>query len=190
MLFIKYFLFFIFSIFPLLFYAQETAMTSPKMSHLTRLEGGTSVGGSGSVYFFTYNGGSHFQVAHGVRVNSYSAVLAALGLEVYETGTLLPLTIQADRNFGKRGRQLLKVHGGYAFEFSNHADTNYRQQGGLAAGMEYGWYLFKKPKLGLFTTVGYRFRRSVLVYQPFANSPEIKNNTNNHFISLNAGIEF
>lgn len=171
-------------------FAQKIENNTEKKQRITRLEGGISVGGSGSVYFFTYNSGSNFQAMHGVQLTDQSAVLLGIGVEKYVIGTLLPLTVQVDQNLGRRNRQIFKIHGGHAFEFSNNADTNYQQKGGLAAGIDYGWYLFKRPKMRLYTTFGYRFRRTVLVYKPFANNPEIRNYTNNHLIGINGGVEF
>lgn len=170
---------------PVEFTAQEASRR-----HLTRLEGGISVGGSGSVYFFAYDSGVHFQMAHGLCLDERSNILAAAAYENYRDGNLLPLTLQADRTFGKNAHQLLKIHAGYAFGFNHGADTNYDYRGGAAAGAEYGWYLWKGKKMRLFMLFAYRFRRNAIVYRPFENAQSIRNRRDSHLLGINAGIEF
>lgn len=173
-------------------FSQEQNITSSSMKkeHITRVEGGLAVGGSGSVYFFAYNSGQYFQVSHGVRLNERSVISLAAAFESYSSGNLLPLSFYADRNFGKRSNQILKIHVGYSFGFANRANNNYQHKGGLAGGINYGWYLFKRPNVRMFTTFGYSFRRTVLVYSPFENRPQIRNRLDNHFLGINAGFEF
>lgn len=156
----------------------------------TRLSGDYKIGGTGDVYFFTYNGGLGFSAAQGYRISERFSLAGEISFEQLKDANLLPLTLAAEHHFGKKRKRFLKIHLGYAFGFTNGVYENYGVGGGLATGADYGFYLLKTENIRLLASFGYHFRRSGLKYRPFTGGAEIHDRLDNHFVSLRTGIEF
>ena len=181
--------FFLFLYLPSVLPAQITDNSFREKS-FTRLSGDYKIGGTGDVYFFTYNGGLGFSAARGYRFSDRFSLAAEVSFEQLKDANLLPLTLTAARHFGKKRKRFLQLHLGYAVGFTNGVYENYSVGGGIATGADYGFYLFKGEKMRLLASFGYHFRRSRLTYRPFAGGSEIHDRLDNHFVSLRSGIEF
>ena len=167
--------------------SQAAPANSGRLIH--EIEGGYFVGGSGSVYFFTYNSGLSLSYSTGWKLNDDVSLSGTIGIEQNIEGTLFPLLAKFKKDLGKRKNQFLSLHGGYALGSGEDENSSFKYGGGLAGGIAYGVYLFKFKKIKMFSELGYKLRQVNLKFEPFDGGGTTTNKLDNHFLRLQIGFQ-
>ena len=163
--------------------------TTPKRL-VHEIETGFFVGGSGSVYFFTYNSALSLSVATGWQLQEDVTLMGAIGIEQNLEGTLYPLTANLKKYFGERNNQFATLQAGYSFGSGENENSSFGYGGGLAAGLSYGHNLVRIKTSKIYAQMGYKLRQTNLTFQPFDGSGTINDKLDNHFLALQLGIQF
>ena len=151
---------------------------------------GYFVGGTGTVYFFTYNRGLSAKLAVGKSVTEDVLISGSIALEDNQEGRLYPLLANLKKSFGKDTNQFVNFQAGYAWGSSENQNDDFEYQGGVAAGLSYGVNLLSIKETDVYAQMGYRLRQSIVTFQAFEGGKSVSSNLDNHFVALQLGVQF
>ncbi len=154
------------------------------------LEVGYQVGGSGSVYFFTYNSGFNFNIAVGKQLREDVSLTGSIGVENNREGILYPLAVNLKKNFGKKHNSYFLGQAGYAWGSGDNESSAFSYHGGPLAGIAYGMNLLKIKQAKIYAQLGYKLRSTDIRFQAFDDTELISNKLDNHFLALQFGVQF
>lgn len=162
--------------------------TPTKLIH--EVEVGYYVGGSGTVYFFTYNSALSLSLATGWYPKDDVAVTGAIAIEQNIEGTLYPLTANLKKYFGEHTNQFVALHAGYSFGSGENENSSFEYGGGPAGGITYGINVLRIKQSKIYAQIGYKLRQTNLSFQPFDGSDIVSDKLDNHFLAFQLGVQF
>ncbi len=154
------------------------------------IETGFYVGGSGTVYFFTYNSALSLSLATGKHIGEHATLMGSVGIEKNIEGTLYPIAANLKRYFGKRKNQFVAFHVGYGFGSGENENSSFAYGGGPLGGLAYGINVLRIKQTKVYAQIGYKLRQVNLSFQPFDGSDTVNDKLDNHFIAFQLGIQF
>ena len=168
----------------------QSKMAKEKTAPIYELEAGYQVGGSGSLYFFTYNSGINFNIGVGKQIKEDVGLTGSIGVEKNLEGILYPLAINLKKYFGKKSNHYFLGQVGYSWGNGENESSAFSYYGGPLAGIAYGMNLMRIKKLMVYTQLGYKLRRTEVRFQAFDTTEIISNKLDNHFLALQFGLQF
>ncbi len=154
------------------------------------IETGYFIGGSGTVYFFTYNAALGLSFATGWELQDDVTLLGAVAIEKNLEGTLFPVTANLKKHFGKSKNQFATIQAGFAFGSGENENSGFNYGNGLVAGLSYGLNLLHINNAKIYAQLGYKLRRTNLSFTPFIGSDSVNNILENHFVAFQVGVTF
>lgn len=167
---------------------QTEAPTPARLIHEVQL--GYFVGGSGTVYFFTYNSALSASLSTGWYLKENVALLGSLGIEQNIEGTLYPLTANLKKYYGTHKNQFVTLQAGYAFGSGENENSSFAYGGGPAGGIAYGINVLRIKQTKVYAQIGYKLRQTKLSFQPFEGSDIVSDRLDNHFLAFQLGVQF
>lgn len=180
-------LIFVFSVCTMVCVSAQNQQPKPLIYELV---GGYMVGGSGVVYFFTYNSAIHLSLGVSKALSENTTAGLSVGLEKNKEGVLYPLTAKVKKTFGKKSGQFVDLQAGYAFGNGSSQNDNFEYDGGAVISLAYGIFLLDINSTKLYTQLGYDLRRTNVSFQPFEGSDLVTKQIDNHFLGLKLGLQF
>jgi hypothetical protein len=172
--------------------AQSSILVEEKESSplIHEIETGFFVGGSGTVYFFTYNSALSLSLATGANIGEHASLMGSVGIEKNIEGTLYPIAANLKRYFANRKNQFVAFHMGYGFGSGENENSSFEYGGGPLGGIAYGINVLNIKGTKVYAQIGYKLRQVNLRFQPFDGGDLVNDKLDNHFIAFQLGVQF
>jgi hypothetical protein len=163
----------------------SAASAQSQPQRLSQLDAAFLLGVSGDGYFLELDHGLEASFAHGARWQHFS-LLGGLGYTRFDRSGQIPLYAEASSILGKKGRSQFQLRAGYAFahRLGRAELPEYRLGGGWLVAPAYNLALFENTAGKLSASLGYRYQRSLLVFQPFSGGAFVRSPQHFHFIFI------